>query len=172
MWQPYFQRQPGLFSSHNQTPADKPTGYPVSVLSADDKIGYLYGAVFQGYRDDAFYVYKALVGAMLKKMLPEPLIQPGANVPAAMEIALLRQDGRIIAHLVDFRPQRRTAANEFIESATPTGPVTFAVRTETAPSAVTLEPGGKSLAFTMDGAYCHVTVPSVSIHGIVAFEGV
>ena len=171
VWQPYFQRQPGLFSSHAQTPADRPTGHPVAVLSADNKIGYLYCAAFQGYRDDAFYVYKELVGALLNRLLAAPLVVPGASVPAAMEIALLRQDGRIVAHLVDFRPQRRTAANEFIESATATGPVSFAVRTEKTPSAVTLEPGGEALPFTMDGEYCHVTVPSISIHGVVAFAG-
>ena len=172
VWQPYFQRQPGLFSSHAQTPADKSTGYPIAVLSADAKIAYLYCAAFQGYRDDAFYVYREIVGFLLETLLPEPLVKPGDNVPAAMEIALLRQDERLIAHLVDFRPQRRTAANEFIESATPTGPVSFAVRTEKAPAAVTLEPGAEPLTFTMDGAYCHVTVPSVSIQGIVAFAGV
>ena len=56
VWQPYFNRTPGHFSSHAQTPVDRPTGFPVGALSRDGRIGYLYCAAFRGYREDAFYV--------------------------------------------------------------------------------------------------------------------
>ena len=174
VWQPYFNRTPGHFSSHAQTPVDKPTGHPVGALSADGSIAYLYAAVFRGYREDAFFVYKEMIARLLEKLLPEPLIRPGANVPAAMEIALLRQakEGRLVAHLVDFQPQRRTTANEFIESAVPLRDVSFAVRTGSAPTRVLLAPSGETLAFDQQGAYCHVTVPTVLTHQLVVFEGV
>jgi hypothetical protein len=174
VWQPYFNRAPEHFSSHAQTPVDKPTGHPVGVLSADSRIAYLYAAVFQGYREDAFYVYKEMVARLLEKLLPEPLVRPGANVPPAMEIALLRQkaENRLIAHLVSFQPQRRTATNEFIEGVVPVNDVQFAVRTDRAPSRVALVPSGQELPFQQEGAYCHITVPSVVTSQIVALEGV
>lgn len=174
VWQPYFNRQPGKFSSHAQTPVDRPTGHPVGVLSADGTIGYLYAAVFQGYREDGFYVYKEMVARMLERLLPEPLIRPGAHVPAAMEISVLEQttEKRRIVHLVNFQPQRRTTTNEFIEDAIPVHNVRFALRTGMVPDRVFLTPSGQEVPFLQDGAYCHVTVPEVNIHQMVVFAGV
>ena len=174
LWQPYFNRAPEHFSSHAQTPVDKPTGYPVAVLSQNGKVAYCAAALFQGYREDAFYLYKELVSRLLSRLLPEPLVKPMENVPAAMEISVLRQanENRLVAHLVAFQPQRRTATNEYIEDSVPVRDVTFAVRTDKAPSRVALAPSGEELPFAQEGAYCRVTVPSVLVHQLVAFEGV
>ena len=114
VWQPYFNRTPGHFSSHAQTPADKPTGHPVAVLSADRKTAYVYAALFKGYREDGFYLYKNIARHLLDALLPDPLVRPGANVPAALEIAVLHQEAeqRTVVHLINFQPQRRTAASQ------------------------------------------------------------
>jgi hypothetical protein len=174
IWQPYFNRAPEHFSSHAQTPADRPTGCPVGVLSTDHKVGYLYAAAFRGYREDAFPLYKEMVARLMEQLLPEPLVRPGANVPAAMEIAVLRQEAeqRLVVHLVSFQPQRRMAASEFIEDAVPVNDLQFALRTERAPSRVLLAPSGQEIPFRQEGRYCHVTVPSVLTHRMVVFEGV
>lgn len=172
VWQSYFNRAPGKFSSHNQTPADKPTGYPIGVLSADETMGYLYAAVFKGYREDAFYLYKEMVARMLESLLPEPLIKPVQNVPASMEIDVLRQaeQNRLVVHLVAFQPTRRTATNEYIEDTIPIPNVAFSLRTEKAPKRVFLAPTGEEIPFQQEGNYCTVTVPTVLTHQIVVFE--
>lgn len=174
IWQPYFNRAPEHFSSHAQTPVDKPTGYPVGALSQDGRIGYLYAAVFQGYREDAFYIYKEMISRMLSKLLPEPLIKPISNVPPSMEISLLRQAGsnRLVAHLVNFTPQRRTATSEFIEAAVPVHDIEFAVRTGKAPKRVALVPRDHEIDFRQEGAYCHVIIRKVETSQLVLFEGV
>ncbi len=173
IWQPYFNRAPGHFSSHAQTPADKATGFPVGVISGDKKTAYVYAALFTGYRSDGFYLYKNMAKRLLDILLPEPLVRPLQNVPAAMEIAVLRQpaQNRLVVHLVSLQPQRRTAANEFIEDAVSVRDVSFALRTETAPSRVYLAPSGEDLPFTTEGRYCRVSVPSVTLHQTVVFEG-
>jgi hypothetical protein len=173
VWQPYFNRAPEHFSSHAQTPADKPTGHPVAALGPDARIAYLFAAAFRGYREDAFYIYKEIVGRLLAKLLPSPLIRPGANVPPGMEISVLRQPdrNRTIVHLVNFTPTRRTAANEFIEAAVPVSDVQFSLRTEKAPARVTLAPQGHTLPFDQTEDYCAVTVPIVHTHQVVVFEG-
>lgn len=174
VWSSYFNRQPGKFSSHAQTPADKPTGYPVGVLSADNKIGYLYAAAFQGYREDAFYLYKEMVARMLESLLPNPIIKPGANVPPGMEIAVHRQpkENRTVVHLVNFTPTRRTANNEFIEAAVPLNNVEFALKTGKAPTRVALVPRDHEIDFRQEGEYCHVLIRSVVTSQLVSFEGV
>ncbi len=174
VWKPYFNRAPGKFSSHNQTPADKPTGYPIGVLSADKSVGYLYAAVFKGYREDAFYVYKEMVARMLETLLPEPVVKAGENVPAGMEIDVLRQaeQNRLVVHLVNFQPTRRTATNEYIEDATPLNNVSFALRTGKAPTRVVLTPSGQEIPFRHEGNYTHVVAPTVLTHQVIVFEGI
>lgn len=173
VWQPYFNRAPEHFSSHAQTPVDKPTGHPVALVSKDGNIAYVYAAVFRGYREDAFYVYKEMVARLLERLLPAPLVRPGANVPPAMEIAVLRQpaEGRTVVHLVNFTPTRRTATNEFIEAAVPLRDVEFSLRTDVAPSRVLLAPDGGEVPFQHSGGYCRVTVPEVVTSQLVVFEG-
>ena len=87
---------------------------------------------------------------------------------------MLRQaaESRLVVHLISFQPQRRTAANEFIEDAIPVCGVEFALRTDAAPSRVSLFPSGEELPFTQGGRYCYVTIPSVTIHQAVVFEGI
>lgn len=171
VWQPYFNRAPEHFSSHAQTPADKPTGYPVAAISSDGKVAYVYGAIFQGYREDAFYIYKEIAARLLNRLMPNPIVRAVQNVPPSMEVSVLRQKqaGRTLVHLVSFTPTRRTAANEFIEEAVPVADVTFALRTGEAPTAVTLVPSGESVEFRQDGEYCIVTVPKVVTSQIVCF---
>jgi len=172
-WRPYFNRAPGHFSSHAQTPADGPTGFLVAVLSADRKTAYVYAALFRGYRDDGFYLYKNMAGRLLDVLLPDPLVRPGANVPAAMEIAVLRQESenRTVVHLVSFQPQRRTAGSEFIEDAVAVRDVSLALRTGAAPARVFLAPSREEIPFEQEGDYCHVSVPSVVTAQAVVFEG-
>lgn len=172
IWQPYFNRAPGHFSSHAQTPIDKPTGYPVGVISGDGRIGYIYAPVFQGYREDTFFVYKEMVARMLERLLSEPLVRPKANVPSSMEIAVLRQSEpkRLVVHLVSFQPQRRTANNEYIESAVPLRDVELAIRSGQAPRRVFLAPSGTPIAFQQDGSYCTLVVPEVGVHQVICLE--
>lgn len=174
VWQPYFNRAPGRFSSHAQTPLDRPTGHPIGAISADGSAAYLYAPVFRGYREDAFFVYKELAARVLERLLPEPRVRPLANVPPAMEISALRQsaEGRIVVHLVNFQPQRRTAAGEYIEAAVPVPDVEFALRVEQAPTRVFLAPAGEELAFRSEGSCCRVKVPRVETRQLVVFEGV
>ena len=174
VWQPYFNRAPEHFSSHSQTPVDKPTGHPVAVVSRDGKTAYIYAAAFRGYREDAFYIYKEIIGRLLTRLLPDPLIRPAADVPPGMEIAVLRQRAanRTIVHLVNFTPTRRTATNEFIEAAVPVSNVTFALRTGKAPARVALVPEDVAIDFKQEGKYCSVTVPTVLTHQLISFEGI
>ena len=174
VWKPYFNRQPGKFSSHAQTPVDAPVGHPVGVLSEAGNVAYLYAPIFQGYREDAFYVYRELAARMLERLLPDPLIKPISGIPASMEISVLKQadEKRLVVHLVAFTPQRRTAANEFIEDEVPVTDLKFAVKTGAVPSRVALQPRDHSIDFEMDGEYCVVHIRKVCTHLAITFEGV
>jgi hypothetical protein len=78
----------------------------------------------------------------------------------------------LVAHLVNFQPQRRHIHVEWIEELYPIRDIPLAVRTVKKPTHVTLVPSGEALIFTMNGEYCQVVVPEVKAHQMVAFEGV
>ena len=165
----YFNRTYDRFCSHNQTPYDKVTGYPVAVVKG--RVAYISAEVFKAYREHSYSLYKSIVARVLEQVFPQPLVQ--ASAPAAMEISVNRQTKpkRLIAHLVNFQPQRRHINVEWIEELYPVRDIRLAVRTGQQPTAVSLVPSGQALPYTMVDGYCHLVVPEVKSHTLVAFDG-
>lgn len=166
----YFNRAYDHFCSHNQTPDDKPTGYPVVVIKG--RAAYISTEIFKAYQNHAYSLYKSIVARVLEQLLPQPMVK--THAPSAMEISVNRQakEKRLVAHLVNFQPQRRHIHVEWIEELYPIRDIPLAVRTVKKPTHVTLVPSGEALIFTMNGEYCQVVVPEVKAHQMVAFEGV
>ena len=166
----YFNRAYDHFCSHNQTPDDKGTGYPVVVIKG--RAAYISAEVFKAYREHAYSLYKSIVAAVLEQVLPQPLVK--THAPSAMEVSVNRQakEKRLVAHLVNFQPQRRHIKVEWIEELYPVREIPLAVRTGKKPTRVMLVPSGEALPFTMEGAYCQTVVPEVKAHQMVVFEGV
>jgi hypothetical protein len=166
----YFNRAYDHFCSHNQTPDDKATRYPVAVIKG--RAAYISAEVFKAYRNHAYSLYKSIVARVLEQVLPQPLVK--THAPSAMEISVNRQakPKRLVVHLVNFQPQRRHINVEWIEELYPVRDIPLAVRSGKRPSSVCLAPSGEPLSFTMDGEYCHFVVPEVKAHVMVALEGV
>jgi len=164
----YFNRAYDHFCSHNQTPNDKKTAFPVAVVKG--RVAYIAPAVFMAYREHAYPIYKAIVARLLGTLLPEPLVR--VRAPSAMEVSVNRQQQpkRLVAHLVNFQPQRRHINVEWIEELYPVRDIALAVRTGKEPSAVYLAPQREPLPFRMSDGYCEVTVPEVKAHQMVVFE--
>lgn len=165
----YFNRTYDRFCSHNQTPYDKATGYPVAVVKG--RVAYIAAEVFKAYQGHAYSLYKSIVARVLEQVFPRPLVK--AHAPSAMEISVNRQTNpkRLVAHLVNFQPQRRHINVEWIEELYPVRDIALAVRTGKRPTSVTLVPSGQPLPFTMADGYCQVVVPEVKAHEMVALEG-
>ena len=70
LWQPYFNRNYRHFSSHFQTPPEKPTGYPEAILNGS--VGYIAHPIFQMIRKHGARTYKELVLALVRRLLPDP----------------------------------------------------------------------------------------------------
>ena len=166
----YFNRSYDHFSSHNQTPYDQTTDYPVVVVKG--RVAYISTEVFKAYRNHAYSLYKSIVARVLEQVFPQPLVK--THAPSAMEIPVNRQakPKRLVAHLVNFQPQRRHIAVEWIEELYPVQDIPLSVRVGKRPASVYLAPSGEALPFTMEGEYCRLVVPEVKAHLLVVFEGV
>jgi len=165
----YFNRDYNHFTSHYHSPADRSLGRPFGVRAG--RTLYLAGSLFGGYVEHGYLAYKAIAANAIALLLPDPLVR--STAPAGMEITLMRQEaagGRLVVHLVNYQPQRRHTAVEYIDTVWPVSGVSVAVRTERRPSKVYCAPGGPDLPVEWKDGYARVEVPEVRVHGMVVFE--
>lgn len=142
---PYFNRTFRTFTSHAQTPADKESPYPAVTKSG--KIIYIYAPIFKAYFEHGYFVYKKIVENCIDTILREKFVI--TNAPSS-EVSLTKQGDRIVAHIVNFQPQRRGRGTEYIEEGYPLRELELKVRTETRPRRVYLAPKKEILEFTFD----------------------
>jgi hypothetical protein len=173
---PYFSRTWAHFSSHAQTPPDPAALSGQAAATLHERVAYLSHPIFRAYHCHGYPVYRQIVGALLRRLLPAPLVL--LEAPTTSEVTLLRQaardDGktseRLICHIMHYVAQRRTSDLDLVEDVLPLYDVGLAVRSGWTPRAVYLAPQRLSLYATMDGEYARVRVPRVDGHAIVVLE--
>jgi hypothetical protein len=173
---PYFSRTWEHFSSHEQTPPN-PTPLPgLAAAMLRGRVAYLAHPLFSAYQQFGYPVFRQIVGALLRRLLPEPLVR--ATLPTTAEVSLLRQapgsDGdspeRLICHILHYLPQRRTPDLDLLEDVIPLHDVEVAVRSEWTPHAAYLAPERQTLEVVMQGDYATVRVPVVNGHAMIVLE--
>jgi hypothetical protein len=164
-YETYFNRTWEHFTSHGFTPPVKDkAGYPA--VTRKGNVIYLHGPIFTAYQKHGNLTFRALVGKCLDLLLPAPLVRTDA--PATAEVALTRQPGRLLAHVVNYHACRRATAHvEALETPVPLHDVTLAAQTPA--TTAFLVRSGENLPVTRDGDYAVVTIPKVSIGEIVVF---
>jgi len=164
------------FNSHAQTPPN-PTARPeLATVTLRGRVAYLSHPLFRAYHRHGYPVYRQLVAALLRRLLPEPLLR--TTLPTTAEVTLLRQTApvraeyseRLICHILHYVPQRRTPDLDLVEDVVGLDNVGLAVRTEWQPSAAYLAPQRSPLAVTMDGVYACMVVPHIEGHAMVVLE--
>ena len=171
---PYFSRTWAHFSSHAQTPADPAAVPGLAAATLRGRVAYVAYPLFDAYQQHGYPVYRQIVGALLRRLLPTPLVQ--TTLPTTGEITVLRQaaDGdspeRLICHILHYVPQRRTPDLDLLEDVIPVHDVEVAVRTDWTPRAAYLAPERAALPVTMQGAYASVRVPRVDGHAMIVLE--
>lgn len=166
---PYFQRTWRHYSSHAQTPYDRPTGLPAATRTQN--VVYVAAPLFTAYARHAYPIHRQLLGNYLALLLPRPLVR--AALPTGGQATLLEQpDGRRIAHLLYYVWQRRAPDLDVIEDVVPVYDVELEVRTGHRPQRVYLAPEGRDLEFELDERtdVVRTRIPVVRGHQMVVFE--
>lgn len=163
----YFNRTAEHFCSHRHTPAKPGGGYPGAVVS--ENVGYISWRVFEDYETLGSLHLKELVRVMTGKLLPEPSLE-AKGLPDRGIAALMRQDGRLVCHLLYAHTTVRGKGIEVIEDTVPVYGVDVCVRTDKKPVSVRLQPGGEELPFTYGAGAVRYTVPRVDIHCMTVIE--
>jgi len=166
IWNPYFNRTFRTFTSHFHAPVDKESPFPA--VTRHGKVLYICAPIFKAYMEHGYFAYKALVENCISLLVPHRLVR--TNAPPSSEVSLTTQPGRLIAHIVNFQPQRRGKSVEYIEGAYPVRDVSLEVKTEKEPRKVYLAPSRRALPYIFEREYTSCVVPEVTTHQMVVFE--
>jgi hypothetical protein len=165
--EPYFNRTPFTYTSHEHAPVRAVTDAPAVVRRG--RAAYCAFPLFRAYRRWGNQSHKQVVARLLRELLPEPLAR--VEAPSTAEVTLLRQEAdgesRLVAHLLHYVPQRRADNLDLVEDVIPLHDVGLAVRGEY--RRAYLAPGGEELTVSSEGGYAAVRVGRVEGHQIVVF---
>jgi hypothetical protein len=165
--EPYFDRSWRHFSSHFQTPADKPTRYAVAVQKGP-RVAYISYPIFTAFAAHANYPYRLLVRNILARLLPEPILR--VDAPMSTETGVARQGKRTIVHLLHYSPERRTEKLDLIEDIVPLFDVPLSLKLPRAPKRVYAAPDESPIAFEYLAGRVNLRVPEVRGHAMIVFE--
>jgi hypothetical protein len=164
--EPYFERAWNHFTSHNQTPPEKVTEFAAAALCGP--VGYINTPVFSAYALHGNLGCRALVQALLARLLPEPLAR--LEGPSGVEIVVNRQGERTVAHLLYYPAERRAEGMDLIEDIPTLAGIQFAVKLPFTPARAYLAPEGTPVAVEYREGYAHVALPELHGHAMVVME--
>ncbi|GAA0672419.1 hypothetical protein GCM10010193_26070 [Kitasatospora atroaurantiaca] len=163
---PYFPRSWDRFCGHSYTPPADPTD-EVAVAVADG-VGAVTVNLLEAFHEHGVETYRQLLGAVLDRLLPDPLVRIGG--PVHLETGVVSTPTGTVVHLISFVPARETPALDLVHDAFPLVDVPVSVRVTGEPSAVRLQPSGQELDWQYDGEYVHVRVTSLDGHAMVVVD--
>lgn len=164
---PYFNRTAEHFCSHRHTPSSgKPAGYPGIV--GNGRNIYFMHPVFEQYHASAPRWVKVLVGAALRRQLPDPVLR--AEGPSTLMATMNAQPSRFVVHLLHYIPERRGQTLDVIEDVIPLHEVKVSVKPPRAVKRVVTAPEGAVLPHTVRAGRVHFTLPRLEGHQMIALE--
>ncbi len=166
VWEGYFDRDYRRFQVE-QTPFAKPSDYAAAVQRG--KIVYFAVPIFRNYARHGYPVYRQLVANCIRRLIPDPLVK--AEVPSTAQVTMTRQKNRHILHVLHYIPERRSPDLDVVEDVIPLSNVVLSARLAQRPASVYLAPQKTSLRFDYSNGYARVTVPTITGHQMVVFEG-
>lgn len=175
-YQPYFNRTPEQFCSHQHAPENKKSQYP-AVFSQSDNILYFSHAIFSAYDQRGQMLYRDLFYAAFTQFSG---LVATTNLPSCGRVSLLEQTSnkRYVFHLLYAQPIKRGGQGnksvEVIEDVLPVYDIDCSLILKHKPCKVWLPICGQVLDFNMDatglGYELCFSVPKLLLHEIVLIE--
>jgi hypothetical protein len=159
--EPYFERTWEHFSSHAQVPGDRLSRYAGATLNR--RVAYIAFPVFSSYATHGNFPYRLLVGNLIDRLLPDPILR--VTAPVETEVSVMRQDDplRTIVHLLHYSPQRRTNDLDIVEDVIPLHDIPLSLKLNRKPSRVYTAPEREDVPFTYAQGHVNLVVPNVEL---------
>lgn len=172
-WQPVRARNAEIYAPimSDQQPDKDETSYPavtVRHLGAGQVIA-IHGDIMNAYYNTHHPRIRRFISRLLEDCaVPRRVI---ADASPNIEITLRRRDNFVAVHLVNraTNPPLSPRAH-IIEQVPAEGPVSLRFRCDAQPVGVTLQPGGRDVAWRYENGWVAATVPQVAIHEILVIS--
>ena len=166
---PYFDRSPEHYSSHIQTPVDRRTTEPFVVTRG--RTAYIANPLFSSYASDGYGVYKQIVAALIRRLLPEPVLI-AKNLPSTAQVTVMDQtaERRTVIHVLYYPLTRRTPNLDIIEEPGLLKDIHLQLRTPVPPRRVRPAPDGADLPVVYGNGYASFVVPFVEGYQAITIE--
>jgi hypothetical protein len=167
-----FDRQWDHFTGHAHAPVGLGEEGPWAAVR--DNVAVSAFPVFAAYARHDYWVYKAMAGMLIDRLLPSPSLE--LQGPSWIEAGLLQQPAtapgstRWVVHLTAYTPRRGTAVARVDDGATIAG-LTLTLRPPTTPRRGYLAPDGPDLMLRIDGSGAvHMDLPPIPTHAVIVLE--
>lgn len=170
VYEPYFNREPGHFCSHQHTPnRPEPSGYSAGVIHGNAAV--LAQPLFAVYALDGAVVLRQFLDKCLRHLLGEA-ITVESNLPSTARLTVTRDETnrRIIVHLLYADIVKRGRNVEVIEDLPPLHNTKLTLRIAETVRSVTLEPQHTTLSFRQSSGKIETVVPLFCCHQMIAFS--
>lgn len=163
---PYFNRTPDRFCSHQHAPNNDDYSYPTAVIKGN--IAYIGWDVFAGYGKYGDFHQKEMVNHIINLLVGDELTLE-TSMPDRGVATLMQQEGRKIVHLLFAHTTNRGDNTEVIEDIVPLYNISVSVKCGK-PSKVVLVPQNEEIDFAYDDGKVSFNVPKVNVHQMVSIE--
>jgi len=165
---PYYNRVFDGEHWYRYAPPDRPAGRPA--VTQHGPVIHISHAVFSAYHKTAWWALRNLVGNLLGRLLPQPLVTAD-SLPSFARISVMEQPNRRMIHVLGYVPERRGTSVDMIEEPAKLGDVELQLRLDgKTVDRVYLAPNGDDLAWnTADGCVA-VRVPNVEGYALVVVQ--
>lgn len=163
---PYFNRTADCFSSHRHFPFNKESEYPAILLS--DNIGYCAFPLFKDYMANGNRIFREIISALIKKLMPEPILEISA--PTCAEITVRKRDNELFVHVLSYIAERRTRTIDIVDTKLPLRNISFSVNLPKdfkEPEEITAVRSGINIPFTINGGKLAATIPEIDGYEII-----
>ena len=177
---PYFDRSWEHFCSHQHAPPRPEPSDERDAIIRDGRVIYFAHPIFRAYASSGQPLYRDLVGAALRTLVPQPVAK--VEMPSAGRISLMKQEeqNRLLLHLLYAQPQLRGRGHrmanggridvEVIEDPVPIHDIPCTVAMAAKPSRVYRHSDGADIDFTYEEGAVRFAVEKVHIHELVVIE--
>lgn len=164
---PYFNRTRAHFCSHQHTPNSCEYG-GTGMTEGKDGI-YIAWNIFADYAQSGELHLKQMAIFALDRLLDTAKTLK-TNLPAQGIVTLMKQNDRLICHLLYASPVKRGNGIEVIEDIVPIYNVELAIKTDKKINKVYLAPQKEDIDFTYENGYISVKLDKIECHQMVVFE--
>jgi hypothetical protein len=158
-----------LASPENPTQIAPPTGSDAVIIQIGrGRVAHTASPMGRAYSDNPDPVARHVLDALVRTLFPDPIATVTGSPDASVDVQVARKDGRLQVHLVNTSGPHR--ADPILDRIDPVGPLEVAIRAESRPSRVTLQPAGLDLPMDHHDGLLRLTVPKLDIHQAIVVE--